>query len=67
MHEVGKKDTIISSLVTDLQKVDLELKMFDKPKNYMKKICNNIQEINEIVMINKAKELSNRIKDKGNF
>lgn len=38
MFEISKKDTMIQSLCTDLQKLEVEAKMFEKPKFVIRKV-----------------------------
>ena len=65
MLEIGRKDSTISSLCSDLHKLDNEIKLYDKPKSTIKKMGMNIDEVNELIIITKARELSNRIRAMG--
>lgn len=53
---------MISSLCADLHKLDNEIKMYDKPKAVFKKMGSNVEEINEMLMVSKARELSARMR-----
>lgn len=46
MLEVNRRDLTIQSLLSDLQKVEQQLKMFDKPKLIFKKMSLAMDAVN---------------------
>lgn len=62
MLEVGKKDSTISLLCTDLHKLDSEMKLYEKPKALIKKMALNVDEVNEMIITAKMKELNHKLR-----
>lgn len=48
--QLSEKNTLISSLYTDIQKFESELKALEKPRNLQKKYTNIINDLNNQII-----------------